>query len=470
MTHHLFTHEHEPSPGPPGRAKPTARRRWVILGTAAVCLCLAVAVAIAADTGHHTGAGTGASRAAAAARARSHAAHGYHGYHAGRAGTGASARSVGRAYQFLTLMLNLHDPPGGASAAELPTLPQSYLGGVLGLEHYTVSNLYDDALVIDAYLAMHTGWGDVRAERVGNALAYLQTHQPGRLYDEYSPGGVRSTHDVRVANQASNTGDVAWAGLALAQLYAATGNTRYLRAAVGVARWIQANCVSDRGPGGYTGGYASPSDRVTWKSTEHNIDVFALFRLLARLTGQDVWLNRAQHARRFVVAMWDDPLGLFDIGTIANGVSGNESMQAEDVNTWSYLALRAPAYAGSVGWVIRNLSSSAGRFHGVSVSTCDRGGVWFEGTAHLADALETLGTPADIRRAAGYLADIRYAQERGPDADGRGIMASSEDGLTDCEGNFLYASLHTGTTAWYILAAKAIDPLSAVPLIDQPVR
>jgi hypothetical protein len=195
-----------------------------------------------------------------------------------------------------------------------------------------------------------------------------------------------------------------------------------------------------------------------------------LFRLLAGLTGQHVWLDRAGHARRFVLAMWDWPPGAFDVGTIANGVSINESVQAEDVNSWSYLALHDPAYAASVGWVIRNLASTAGRFPGVSVSTCDRGGVWFEGTAHLADALESLGTSADIRRAAGYLASIRYAQEHGPNADGLGIMAASEDGLTDCEGNFLYASLHTGTTAWYILAAKAVDPLSATPLVDQPVH
>jgi hypothetical protein len=469
MTHHLFTREHEPSPAPPGRAKPAARRRWAVLGTATACLGLAVAVAIAADTGHHTGTGTAASRAAAAARS-SRYARAYDGYHDRPAGTGAGARSVGRAYQFLTLMLNLHDPPGGGSPADLPTLPQSYFGGVLGLEHYNVSTIYDDALVIDAYLAMHTGWGDVRAERVGNALADLQTHRPGRLYDEYSPGGVHSTHDVRVADHASNTGDVAWAGLALAQLYAATGNTRYLDTAAGIGRWIQANCVSDRGPGGYTGGYASQASRVGWKSTEHNIDVFALFRLLARLTGQRVWLDRAQHARRFVLAMWDWPPGVFDIGTIANGISTNESVQAEDVNTWSYLALQDPAYETSVDWTIRNLTSHAGRFHGVSLSTCDRSGVWFEGTAHLADALRTRPGYGDTRRAAGYLADLRYAQAHGPDADGLGIMAASENGLTDCQGDFVYASLHTGTTAWYILAAKAIDPLSAVPLIDQKVR
>ena len=30
------------------------------------------------------------------------------------------------------------------------------------------------------------------------------------------------------------------------------------------------------------------------------------------------------------------------------------------------------------------------------------------------------------------------------------------------------ASLHTGTTAWYILAASRIDPLSGVPVSAQP--
>ena len=124
MTHHLFTEGQRPAPAQPGRAKPMTRRRWAILGTAALCLCLAVA--IAADTGHRTGTGTAASRAAAAARARGDDTQGYQGYRAGRAGAGA--RSVGRAYQFLTLMLNLHDP-GGGSPADLPTLPQSYLGG-----------------------------------------------------------------------------------------------------------------------------------------------------------------------------------------------------------------------------------------------------------------------------------------------------------------------------------------------------
>jgi hypothetical protein len=471
MTHHLFTHGPKLRPGTPPRDG-TAGRTRAVLGTAGICLCLALAAA--ADTSEPAGTGAAAARRAVPAGSASHAIRAHDGWLARRAEQAqVTGRSVGRAYEFLTLMLNLHNPAGGGSPADLPTLPQSYLGGLLGRQHYTVSSIYDDALVIDAYLATHTGWDAVRAERVGNALVYLQRHgrgPAGQLFDGYAPGTQGNRSGMPVANRARNTGDLAWAGLALAELYDATGNTQYLDSAVGIGRWIQANCASDRGAGGYTGGYADSGERITWKSTEHNIDVFALFRLLARLTGQHVWLDRAQHARRFIAAMWDRPPGVFDIGTIGNGVTVNDSVQAEDVNSWSYLALRDPAYVASVSWEMRNLANSTGRFHGISLSTCDRSGVWYEGTAHLADALQTLGTAGDRRRAAGYLADIRYAQAHGPDADGLGIVASSDNDLTDCQGNFVYSSLHTGTTAWYILAAKAIDPLSAVPLVDQPVR
>ena len=46
-------------------------------------------------------------------------------------------------------------------------------------------------------------------------------------------------------------------------------------------------------------------------------------------------------------------------------------------------------------------------------------------------------------------------------------MAASRDRLSDCQGGDLYASLHTGTTAWYILAAEGIDPLSGTPVARQ---
>jgi hypothetical protein len=84
--------------------------------------------------------------------------------------------------------------------------------------------------------------------------------------------------------------------------------------------------------------------------------------------------------------------------------------------------------------------------------------VWFEGTAHLAEALQLRNSPGDAALAAQYLSDIAYAQSNGPNNDGLGIIAASKDGLSDCDGGFYYASLHTGATAWYILASEQIDP------------
>jgi len=98
----------------------------------------------------------------------------------------------------------------------------------------------------------------------------------------------------------------------------------------------------------------------------------------------------------------------------------------------------------------------------------DRSGVWFEGTAHLADALQFRGDPGDAARAARYLSDIYYAQTHGPGNDGLGIIAASRNGLGDCGGGSYYAAQHTGATAWYILAAGRTDPFS--PIFASPRR
>ena len=80
-------------------------------------------------------------------------------------GTGRQAVSVARAYQFLNLMMDRHT--GGST----PRLVQSYLGGLLGLDGDTSSDIYDDALVIDAYLAEGTQGGVARAGVIGQWAA-----------------------------------------------------------------------------------------------------------------------------------------------------------------------------------------------------------------------------------------------------------------------------------------------------------
>jgi hypothetical protein len=372
-----------------------------------------------------------------------------------RVSAGPLDQSVAGAYAFLGQMMDR------SAVGAVPRLVQSYTGGVLGQQGFTASETYDDAVMIDAYLAAGTRAGRARAELIGDGLLYVQAHDPihdGRIRAAYAPSPLRKPADVHATNPATLTGDMAWAGQALAQLYAATGRAAYLDGAEAIGNWVQANCYDTRGAGGYTGGYTADGQKLEWKSTEHNIDVYVLFSLLARETGDPVWSARAAWARRFVMAMWDTSQRAFDVGTASNGVLRNEAGRPEDVNSWSFLAFRDPAYAASVTWDVKNLAVTAGGFSGVSFCSGDRSGVWFEGTAHLADALEFRAAAGDGALAAGYLADLYYAQAHGPDADGLGIMAVSRNGLSDCDGGTYYASLHTGTTAWYILAAKKVNP------------
>jgi hypothetical protein len=372
--------------------------------------------------------------------------------------------SVARAYQFLDQMMDLR------TSGPAPRLVQSYTGGLLGQQGDTSASTYDNALLIDAYLAQGTAGALARAKTIGSALVYLQAHdraRDGRLRNGYTPASLAGPGDIQATDPASSTGTLAWAGQALTQLYAVTRTRAYLRSAIALGGWIQSQCRDGRGAGGYAGGDTAAGATIGWKSTEHNIDVFAFFRLLARETGNPVWSQRAAWARRFVVSMWDPAQGRFYLGTSGDGVTRNDTAQVEDVNSWSYLALQDPAYAASVGWDVSSLSVPAGRYRGLSYCTGDRSGVWFEGTAQAADALQLRDQPGDSARARSYLADLGYAQAHGPSADGLGIMAASHDLLSDCQGGDLYASLHTGTTAWYILAAGGIDPLSGTPIPAQ---
>ncbi len=364
-------------------------------------------------------------------------------------------QSVAGAYAFLNQMMDKY------ATGSIPRLVQSYTGGVLGQQHFTASETYDDALLIDAYLAAGTPAGRSRAEIIGNGLLYVQANDPlrdGRIRAGYAPTPLRSPGDVTVTDTSTPVGDMAWVGQALVQLYAATGRSAYLRGAEAIGNWVQANCYDTRGAGGYTGGETAAGQKIEWKSTEHNIDLYALFSLLARETRDPAWSARAAWARRFVVAMWNPSQRQFYVGTTSTGAISNEAEVPEDVNSWAYLALRDPAYAASVGWDVRNLAVTAGGFSGVSFCSGDRSGIWFEGTAHLADALEFRGDPGDATTAERYLAGIYHAQADGQGHDGLGIIAASKNGLSDCVGDSFYTSLHTGTTAWFILAAKKIDP------------
>jgi hypothetical protein len=372
----------------------------------------------------------------------------------------AAQTSTELGYEFLYQMMDAY--AGGSQLR----LVQSYRGGVLEKKHFTDSVTYDDALIIDALLARGAPEDLARARLLGESLLYVQANDPdhdGRIRAAYAPAPLSGPASVQATDPTSDVGNMAWVGQALVQLYARSGVSSYLAGAEAIGEWIQANAYDTRGSGGYTGGQNANGSRITWKSTEHNIDVLSFFDLLAAQTKEAAWSTRAQWARSFVTSMWSSGEGMFYVGTGEDGVTVNRGVFPEDVNSWSYLALKDPHYAASLDWEQTHLSVSRHGFSGVSFCSGDRSGVWFEGTAHLADALALRGAAADVARAQIYLGDLAHAQASGKHADGRGVIAASKNGLRTCEGERYYASLHTGATAWYLLALQAADPFFSLP-------
>ncbi len=362
------------------------------------------------------------------------------------------------AYTFLDDMMDRR------ASGTTPRLVQSFDGGPL--RGFTDSVTYDDALTTQAFLSEGTPDGLQRAETIGNALLYVQAHDPakdGRIRAAYKPKPLAGPADAVATDDASDVGNMAWVGMALAQLAESTDDTSYLGGAEEVGTWVATNARDTRGAGGYTGGDAAGGKKIEWKSTEHNIDLSALYTMLATLSGNSTWTADADWAEGFVESMWDQAKGDFYVGTLDDGVTPNRSEQPEDVNSWSYLSLLDPAYAHSVTWDEANLAVSRGGFNGVEFCRGDHGsGVWFEGTAHLADALELRDASGDAAQAAAYLADIEYAQAHGPNGDGLGIVASSVNGLSDCDGDHYDSSLHIGATSWYLLAALRVNPFTLI--------
>jgi hypothetical protein len=386
-------------------------------------------------------------------------------------------------------------------------LCQSYCDQIAGGTFLSTAFVYDNALLALAYLARGK-WGDVgRATVIGDALLYAQKNDPaadGRFRQAYF-AGVADSNGVYVTQglsffQGSAVGDVAWSAIALAQLYKRTRLNKYLDGALWAANFIETTTRDNVNvpPGGYYYGNGQ-----TNKSTEHNIDVFALYTMLAQLSGNSFWLNGAQHALAFVQAMFDAPSGHFWTGTSdPTHIFYNNS--PEDVQTWSYLAFQDPNYAVSIDWVKTNLATTDTTFafnngwgtngglrlrvSGMTYAslsklgtvlgdgTVDADAVWLEGTGHLIAALMLRGLPpgkdipsfhGDKDLANFLIENVQVAQNSlgagqtvngQPLVVGEGLTASTSILNTGFGFNY-FPYFHIGATAWYLMGAQGNNPM-----------
>lgn len=411
------------------------------------------------------------------------------------------AASLDGVYRFLNTMMDAY-----ATGSTL-RLAQSY-SDQQGLE--STAFTYDNAVVIDAYLARGESDDITRAEVLGNGLLYAQqtnSYNDGRLFQAYfvnapdAHGAYIQPAGAPFYFYGSSVGDMAWAGMALCHLYKQTKNSSYLAGATKLGNWIYTNAHSTTGAGGYTAGVDAGNNKLTYKSTEHNIDTYAFFTMLAKETGSSSWITRAQWAANFVAAMWNSTSGFFWTGTGNDGATINTSNIPEDVQTWSYLAFLNNTYSASLQWVTTNLmtidnpqtinSKLTGntRILGETYASLslreltpsesydqppDPNAVWLEGTAHTVAALLARVLPAerdpdtasDLATALLLLQNIATAQQvlgtgqtvgGTPIPPGEGIVASSSV-LNGGFGSSYYPNLHIGATGWSAMAAQLGNP------------
>ena len=382
----------------------------------------------------------------------------------------------------------------------------------------STSFVYDNAVVINALLERGDQPNLQRARLLGQALLYAQQNDSsgdGRVRQAYFVDQP-DTHGVFLRPAlapfffiGSTTGDMAWAGMALAHLSARTGERQFLNGAVRLGQWIVSNTFSSSGAGGFTAGVDASNNPLTYKSTEHNIDAYALFTMLARLTGDSSWASQALRARTFIRAMFNAESDFFWTGTLLDGATINTNPIPEDVNAWSFLALQDEAFAGSVDWAKTNLAvtdtpqsfnnSVAGnkvRISGITFTNFAQhppvvnddfapsdpfstppnpNSVWLEGTAHVAAALRARnlsaeldlpGFSGDSNTASFLLLNILGAQATQgagqscggkPLPPGTGVVAASSE-LNTGFGFSYKPFLHIGATGWFAIAAQARNP------------
>jgi hypothetical protein len=330
---------------------------------------------------------------------------------------------------------------------------------------------YDNALAAIALVAC----GHIKqATRIGEALRLAATEDRagpamGRLRNAYRAGaqvehpippmGWWNSADQRWREDAyqvgTATGNVAWAGLALVTLAEATQDERYRAAARKLADWVVANTMDKKAnkTGGFTGGFfgdVNAAKKETWKSTEHAVDLAALF---ARLD----MAEPHRQARLFLDTVFDKKSGRFPTGIGTDGETINNATSGLDAQLWPLLLPDAPAE-----W--QNALGYAERAHGVAGGfdfNDDRDGLWVEGTAQAALVYRHLGRTDDANRALGEIAKQvssgGYLWATREDKVTTGL-AIGPDSVTD---DFLYYRLpHLGATAWAALAAKEWNPFT----------
>lgn len=347
--------------------------------------------------------------------------------------------------------------------------------------------LYDNAL---AAMVLATAGARWHAECIADAIVFAQEHdrsfRDGRLRNAYVSGDPKSDSGRSIAagkvairlpgfwkdgrwqedyhTVSTSTGNMAWAILALVSVARGADEAKrgeYLAAACRAADFV---LELESASGGFTAGHEGWDDvqtKVSYKATEHNIDLITAFASLGAALADDdpqraaVYAAAAEHAERFVLAMHDPDLHCFYTGTEADGVTISDGVIPLDTNSLAVLTLGERL--DDAGQTIAFVENRMAVGEGFDFSAGDLDGIWNEGTAQMAVCYSLLGDQENYDRLMSYLKTQAYRDGSVPAADRDGVSTGFQIVGTDILGEYNNV-LSISATAWYALAELEINP------------
>ncbi|MCL2548925.1 MAG: hypothetical protein FWE76_07175, partial [Symbiobacteriaceae bacterium] len=371
-----------------------------------------------------------------------------------------------------------------AQAKPGPLFLQSYAAAEMGSDAAIINGfayLYDNAI---AAMALTYAGNHDRAGQIADAIVYGIQHdryyQDGRLRNAYASGNPRSFPGWFSARSESfarlpgfydrtdkewyedyyavstSTGNLAWGILALCEVYTQMPQRQeYLDAACTLGDLILSLSEEGGFPGGFEG-WEGSEIKVSYLSTEHNIDLITAFDYLAELSEDERYATGAVRAREFVLSMYDADRHCFYTGTTEDGVTINKEVLPLDCQTWAILALGESFAHGEQ--VMEFVEEHLGIDGGYDFNT-DKDGIWFEGTAQVALAYLTLGNRDKYETIMALLAENVLPDGSIPAADRDDVTTGFMVSGTDIPWTYPNRS-HLGATAWLAFAQMERNPLA----------
>ncbi len=206
--------------------------------------------------------------------------------------------------------------------------------------------VYDQALAVQAYLLFND------AARARNILAFFAQRAKridGRFVNAYY------FNDGTPAEYVVHAGPNIWLGIAALQYTRQTGDETFLPLAQEIAAAILQLQQEDDG-GGIRGG-----PNVSWFATEHNLDAYAFYRLLSRMTGHERYQQAAERVLSWLQAH------TYDRGEVPVQRGKGDATVATDTYAWSIASI-GPEKLSELGMDPQEIMAFAETQCGVEVS------------------------------------------------------------------------------------------------------